>query len=221
MPLSSTSTTFPHALLFEGERNVCREHIRDFIEKKLGIATAQNPDVFFHEYDRFFVADVPKVMAQLSQKPLGSAQVCVLLFERMIWEAQSKLLKSIEEPAPNTFIILATPMPSELLDTVRSRLFFVARVAGDGEKSEQVQAFLRGSVAERNEIIEKFLKDRGEARQFVDALEEFLVTDGVYKNAEALREVAFVQNYLRDPSSGVKMLLEYLVLWIPRIGGRK
>lgn len=41
--------------------------------------------------------------------------------DRMKTEAQNAFLKTLEEPPPNTFLILVTGNPSELLPTIRSR----------------------------------------------------------------------------------------------------
>ena len=52
----------------------------------------------------------------------GGWKACVILFaDRLNLDAQNILLKTLEEPPPNSLLILVTAVPSSLLATVRSR----------------------------------------------------------------------------------------------------
>ncbi len=52
----------------------------------------------------------------------------------MDWQAQNTLLKSLEEPPPQTYMILVTTSPGELLSTIRSR----SQIVEFGELPERV-----------------------------------------------------------------------------------
>ena len=52
----------------------------------------------------------------------GGWKACVILFaDRLNPDAQNILLKTLEEPPPNSLLVLVTATPSALLATVRSR----------------------------------------------------------------------------------------------------
>ena len=52
----------------------------------------------------------------------GGWKACVILFaDRLNPDAQNILLKTLEEPPPNSILLLVTAVPSSLLPTVRSR----------------------------------------------------------------------------------------------------
>lgn len=56
----------------------------------------------------------------------GSKVVLIMFPERMNAEAANKLLKSIEEPTPDTFFFLITNAPGKIIKTIRSRCRLVA-----------------------------------------------------------------------------------------------
>lgn len=56
----------------------------------------------------------------------GGWKACVILFaDRLNPDAQNILLKTLEEPPPNTILLLVTASPATLLATVRSRAQFI------------------------------------------------------------------------------------------------
>jgi DNA polymerase III subunit delta' len=69
------------------------------------------------------IDDVREVLRQVGYKPF-EARRRVIVFDSadaLNREAQNALLKTLEEPPPSSMLILVTPQPGVLLDTVRSR----------------------------------------------------------------------------------------------------
>lgn len=69
------------------------------------------------------IDDIRDIIRQLAYAPVEGRRRVIILreSERMIGDAQTALLKSLEEPPPHTIFILTTDRPNYLLSTVRSR----------------------------------------------------------------------------------------------------
>jgi len=91
------------------------------------VSTDQHPDVLWIERPAgktsIPVDSVRGLVAMLERGSLeGRGRVAILVEAADLGaEGQNALLKTLEEPAPNTWLILTTARPETLLDTVRSR----------------------------------------------------------------------------------------------------
>lgn len=207
-------STVHHAIVIEGERQAALQRVREYIETNLNLSLEANPDVNIVEYERVTIDDARTLKRRAAQTPLGERQVFVLAAHGIMHEAQNALLKLLEEPAPHTYFVLILPSAEQLLPTVRSRILRTIKVPGTFIDKEAADTFMRSSVAERLSMLSPIVqdKDRSRAQSFVNALEALLHADGTQKNVVQLREVAFVQQYLSDRSSSLKMLLEHLAV---------
>ena len=70
-----------------------------------------------------YTEQVERLIQQLSAKPALARRKIVIICsaERMHTDGANKLLKTLEEPPPNTSFVLTTANPSRLLDTIISR----------------------------------------------------------------------------------------------------
>lgn len=91
--------------------------------------------------------------------------------DRLTSEAQNALLKTLEEPPPNTYIIGTTSIPEALLPTISSRMSVV-------KLTDVVQTFdttvllklLRESPGKRLSTLEPYTTTRDDAKRFVTSL---------------------------------------------------
>jgi len=111
------------------------------------------------------------------------------------------------------------PEMAQLLETVRSRLAYAGRFAGEPVELPLAKEFLAGDAQARIKLVrhlytsvkeENKLPYRNKARALLDALEYILHADTRSGQHESLTEVVFVRQYITDPSSSLKMLLEHL-----------
>jgi hypothetical protein len=177
-----------------------------------------NVDVVVHTYEQDRLPDAHALVQRAGQVPMGSVQVFILAFDRIVREAQNALLKVLEEPIPATYFALVVPTVEILLPTVRSRMAYqgLMRTATPPEQ-QFARAFLRADKKERVRMLEplhKGVKDdmkpvmRSRAMHILDALEAELYA----KKDAGLREVLFVRTYLNDTGSSLKMLFEHLAV---------
>ncbi len=132
----------PHAYLFLGEEGVGRKLTALTLAKALNcsnetadscdlcgscrrITSGNHPDVTILEPDGNFIKidQIRKLQRSLQYKPYeGGKKVCLIPHaEKMNEAAANAFLKTLEEPTPDTILILISTSPHLLLATVNSR----------------------------------------------------------------------------------------------------
>lgn len=201
-----------HAVLFEGDRSAGLEAAYAYVEETLALTVARNPDVSLELHDRVTLEMACTLKVRAAQQPFGKAQAFIIGCETILVEAQNALLKLLEEPTPDTHFIFVIQSADSLLPTVRSRMYYAGRVERDVETWEEAESFLAATPVERSRYLAPILKDkdRTRAQDFVRLLERYFYARGVRANAHALAEIAFVERYLNNRGSSLKLLLEHL-----------
>ena len=201
-------------------------HIEKFVAESMGVPFHGNPDVFVGNYPTFNIDDLSDVVSMHQRVPMGSKKVLVLSANNITTQAQNSLLKMIEEPTLRTHFFICLPTPSILLPTVLSRVQVIdlrnsekgASDAGEKNDTEKAaQLFLKNSIPERllqvKELLaelDKELITKEDVFQLVSAVLRLAhLKDKTGSNLEVISRVA---DYMRDPSSSIKMLLEYAAL---------
>ena len=86
--------------------------------------SAHHPDILILEPNpSITISQVRSLKAWLSRKPYQAQSKLALILkaESLTLPAQHALLKSLEEPPPDTIIILSTHQPDSLIPTIHSR----------------------------------------------------------------------------------------------------
>ncbi len=121
-----------HAYLFSGIDNLGKKRVAlEFLkfvfgeEKEELIERRKHPDLLIigSEKDSIQINDIREVQRFLSYKPYLGKQRAVIVdeAEKMNRQAQSCLLKTLEEPKGNALLILISSHPEMLLPTIYSR----------------------------------------------------------------------------------------------------
>jgi len=150
----------PHALVFTGPRGVgkyttallfaaallCPSGEPDACASCLKVSRGVHPDLHILEAEgnQILIDQVRGLEGELRIKPQESRRKVVIIDEAvsMNQDAANAFLKTLEEPPPETFIILVAERRDELLETVASRCHEV-RFSALGKKD--VEAFLTGA----------------------------------------------------------------------------
>ena len=115
---------FPSTLLITPDRNQVNQKIDEiclFLENQIN---QNNPDIFIvNEQTGWTIELTRQIKNFLSKKPFNHPNKIVIIYDahQLNNESQNALLKTLEDPGPNNFIILATSKPSKLLSTIISR----------------------------------------------------------------------------------------------------
>lgn len=134
-------------------------------------------DVRFYpaEGDKITVKDVDELVAKAGIKPVeGDKKLFVLLnAQDMTPQAQNKLLKTLEEPPANTYLILAASSLNGLLNTVLSRVktltippfsdeLLSEAFAGEYDKEDVARA-LRTAAGKAGEVLKELGGEKSDA----------------------------------------------------------
>jgi len=116
----------PHAFLFFGQEKLGKKTLAiEFFSKVLGGNPYSHPDLFLIEPKEgvIQISQIRELIWKISLKPY-SAPIKVGIIDQahlMNKDAQNSFLKTLEEPADNTFLILITPYHEFLFPTIISR----------------------------------------------------------------------------------------------------
>ncbi len=195
--------------------------VEDFVSMEMKIPYRGNPDVYVGEYASIGIDDLADLTAMHQRVPMGPKKVIVISTNSITQQAQNSLLKMIEEPTANTHFFIILPTASVLLPTVLSRVHVIELDTGEIFANEkEVKEFVAADMGKRLDIVKSMMGDLEKERisketlfQFVAGIEKMMHEN---KTVEAYPVVLKVNDYMRDPSSSIKMLLEYLALRLPR-----
>lgn len=221
-----------HAYLFIGARGTALGQIEKII-------AAHGPaEVFRREREVWRIEDSRQVSeSQRFKGWSGQRKFFVIVADLITVPAQQALLKVLEEPAPQTYFMIASRAADDLLPTVRSRcqtFDLTTRVADQIAPADQTgdQRWAKNFLAARPDrrlalIAELPLTadekiDRRRAAALAAALElvchQQLLVKPTPELAEALRALSQARDYLADQSSLPKLIFEHLALVLPILG---
>ena len=216
--------TLFHAYIVGGGRDDARRRVAALLAPH-GSFNAANPDYLYSEYVSFAVDDARSLRAWQELSPVGERKVCLICTDFMTPEAQNALLKTFEEPVPNTHLFFIVPKIDILLPTFLSRVQQIRAEATDNGVGE-AEAFLKMTVGERMAYIQKIVTKsddedassevRERAIGFIESMERLLSQQ--LKNSEGgaivkkLETVLTFKRYLYTPGASVRSLLETIAL---------
>lgn len=204
-----------HAYVAYGSPTRAKE-LALLLAKQLGIEIAHNPDLHIREYESLGVDEARSLSSFAGLSGTGGKKLFVVAAQSLTREAQNALLKTLEEPASETYFALLVPRGA-LIATVRSRLIELA-LPERIEVHALAKEFIAAPPAVRSKLIAKVVEDKEKhaARELLDGIELLLSRDMKKASVRsALSEVMTMRGFLTGPSPSVKMILEHLVLVVP------
>ena len=247
--------TISHAYIFEGEAALDKTAFAKAFVK--AILCEENPgegcdccstcrkiehdnyeDLIYVSADGKSIKDeaIERLQERLKVKPYGSRNIAIISdADTMTLRAQNRLLKTLEEPAKGTVLILLSENIENLTNTILSRcvkfrLNYYGRENYEGMigKAEEVADLLmRGApFYQRKEAVAEILKDDNKVMAFLDALEkvyrDFLVIPSekgrLYKKSQIYNNVSLIEETRRQLLKGVSKSYAIKDLMI-KIGG--
>lgn len=206
-----------HAYVYSsGERDVLPV-VLEAIREVYGIdTTGANPDFTYTDTYQFDIEQARSLGEWSRRKPFGERKVHVIRTQGILLEAQHALLKTLEEPSPQTHFIFILPSAQSLLPTVRSRV----QVIGSDSESAQASNFLTLSLEKRKKVIDALLAGledekfgRAQVSQFCLGVFNELMALGQSVEAARIGELSVSLN---ERGVSVKYILEY-ILYLPQL----
>lgn len=229
-----------HAYLIEGAREEIAPLIFEFMND-LGILTSSNPDFCQITIDSFKMEDALALRAMGYQKGLTAGKKVFLISANSFsLDSQQALLKMFEEPIENTIFFLVVPDVAALLKTLVSRFYHISTRKDLAEEKKEAEKFIGMPLTSRIEFLKELLADdeeeseearfpqdsaRSKSLKFINALENVLHDKFVTKvnfttdkqtDLSYFDQIFKVREFLRQPGSSAKSLMESVALAIPK-----
>lgn len=201
-----TTSNLHHAYLVTGSRESGQESVCRLLESQ-GLKLVGSPDFFSWTEEVFGVDEARDLSTRAIRKaftprlPSGQAgkKIFFLAPERITREAQNALLKTFEEPIPDThFFLFANE--EVVIPTLRSRMQVV--------HMEQL-----GVVSEANKFLDMGITARlNFAKNFDGDLSSFLDQLLLTKRDNTVYQMRLISS---SPSASSRLILEHLALVLP------
>jgi DNA polymerase III gamma/tau subunit len=115
---------FPSTLFISSDNLLIDQHINQICHQLSNEISPNNPDIFIiNETTGWTIELTRSIKNFLSQKPFNHSNKIVIIYQadKLNNESQNAILKTLEEPGNNSYIIITTSKPSKLLPTIISR----------------------------------------------------------------------------------------------------
>lgn len=204
-----------HAILYLGERGEVEEALNSFFVDSQ-IERHGNPDLFLFEENVFTVDHARDLAHRALAKAFSEKKFFVIHAEKYTPEAQNALLKTFEDPVPNTHFLISAREIGIFLPTLLSRMQ-VVRIGGEIEDTE-VKKFLKKTPKQRIAFAKKFADEKdergaGALAEFMDSLLVLLREEG--RPVSMQKKVATLRQFARDSGAMPRIILEHLALVLP------
>ena len=227
-----------HAYLIEGRKEEIIPDVLEFLES-IGVETQGNQDFNQIILDSFRIEDARNLKAQSIERGISdNKKIFIIAVNNFLIDAQNTLLKMFEEPIVNTHFFIIVPDISIILPTILSRIYLIkSKNSNQEDDLKEAEEFLAMSLNDRilfvKELIAKTNDDeendlenlsedsiRSKAIKFLNALESVLhqklVSKKIVNNEVAyFYQILSAREYLSQPGSSTKSLMESVVLAIP------
>lgn len=224
-----------HAYLIEGDRDKIVPEIIAFCEN-IGIKTSGNPDFCHISVDSFKIEDARNLKSSEYEKSFSqnknAKKIFLISANNFLLEAQNALLKVFEEPIENTHFFLIVPDSNFLLKTLISRFYLIKTNIENANDLKNAEEFIKMPLRNRLDFIKDLIAEKDEeediisidsskakALKFINSLEAIFVskTPGMTlsKKTFFFEHLFKVREFLNQPGSSVKSLMESVALNIP------
>jgi len=217
------SGTLHHFHILVGDDSI-KENLIDFCSENLIKKGRQNSAIFEYNFDRLLILAAREIISRsLLKAEQGNKQVFIISFNNITEEAQNAFLKIIEEPTKDTFFFFVVPRADFFLPTVLSRAILI------NDQNKKTRDILKEltpkTLGERIKWADDMaakISDEKVERSYARELVESLIADLAKtlsknpENAESLKQLKKIDDYLSDSGSSVKILLEKAVLSLPK-----
>ncbi|KKT42252.1 hypothetical protein A2W54_02850 [Candidatus Giovannonibacteria bacterium RIFCSPHIGHO2_02_43_13] len=202
--------TLPHAYLFSGTDEMAKNEATEciFVEllkvelKKIG----NHPDFYQVESDPITIDDVRVLKSKASVGPLVGKR-CVFYIkkiENLSWQAAPALLKLLEEPGPNSFILASTENANSVLPTLRSRFAHI-KFTGRASSKKIEKPAIPKKAPEGDEAAAFLMEALNYARVLAKK-------ESTRENVSRFSGLLKAVSELSDPTVNKRLLAEYAIM---------
>jgi len=202
----------PHAYLFSGTDEMAKNEATEYIFGELLKVEpgkfGSHPDFYQVESDPITIDDVRALKSKASAGPLVGKRCVFYLkkIENLSQQASPALLKLLEEPGPNSFILASTENANSVLPTLRSRFAHIKFTGHASSKKIEKPAIPK--KAPEGEEAAAFLM---EALNYARSLAK---REPSGENVSRFSGLLKAVTSLQDPTINKRLLAEYAIMLV-------
>lgn len=201
-----------HANLLIGTAKETESYLYSLCEN-LGVRLSNNPDFFTFRAETFGINEARELRLLSTRKFITTSKIFLIVPTYLTLEAQNALLKTFEDPYPETYFFLAVREESMVISTLRSRMQ-ILRISGDSTlRSSDAETFLVSSIKDRLSFARKFVDEEKNLTIFLDDLLFLLRKKN--KAQASMERVYAVRRSIRHPVVAARLVLEHLSAILP------
>ncbi len=154
---------FPSVLIIAKSKDLINQKIDQFCATLNHQFNLNNPDIFLiDENSGWGIDQIRKINNFLSQKPFCHQSKIIIILEaqNLNIESQNALLKNLEEPGENNYIILTTNKIKSILPTIISRCQTIKIVGAINESLSKKLIEITGNITKDLTLSEKLGKNK-------------------------------------------------------------
>ncbi len=194
-----------HANLLVGREEESEAYLKDLLGA-LKFSRANNPDYLAFRHETFGITEARELRSLALRKAFGERKIFFISSSHITPEAQNALLKTFEDPTPDTLFFLRVREEGVLLPTLLSRMqvkkLGVSREAGEDN-------FLALPYKERLNFVRKFVDAEKNLSSFLD---ELLLLEKARGTRDGLEKLYNMRKLVRDNTALPRLVLEHLAL---------
>lgn len=203
------SRNLHHANLLVGAPEEAESYLRSLCEVS-DIKLANNPDFFAFRMETFGIDEARELKLLSARKAITPKKIFFIAPTRLTLEAQNALLKTFEDPSPNTLFFLAVREDGLIVPTLRSRMQTL-RISRDLTfESRDAEVFLSSPIKGRLLFAKSFADEKKNLSVFLDDLLCLLRKQSEMR--KSLEKVYHIRHSIGDSIIVSRLVLEHLSL---------
>lgn len=179
----------------------------------LGIRLANNPDFIAFRGETFGIDEARELRILSTRKAVTSSKIFLMTPMRLTLEAQNALLKTFEDPFPDTYFFLTVREESLIVPTLLSRMQTIRLHGGDVSADTDAKKFLSSSLKDRLIFAKEFADGEKHLSTFLDDL--LLLLRKCSDKRKSLEKVYVVRRSIGDSGIASRLVIEHLSLVLP------
>ena len=198
-----------HANLLVGTPEEAESYLRSLCVG-LGVKLINNPDFFAFRMETFGIDEARRLSLLSTRKAITHRKIFLISPARLTLEAQNVLLKTFEDPFPNTHFFLATREEALILPTLRSRMQTTRIAKGSIFGSTDAEKFLSLSLKGRLLFAKEFADEEINLSTFLDSL--LLLLRKQEKAQRLVENVYRIRRFTDNSLVAPRLIIEHLSL---------
>lgn len=209
---------FPSTLFISSNNQLINQKIDQICHNLKNQINPNNPDIFIIDQSTGWTIELTRsIKTFLSQKPFNHQNKIVIVYDahNLNLESQNALLKTLEEPGLNNYIIITTSKPSKILPTIISRCQSIKLKNTNIIDSKIKPLIISKNIKNDLLLSETISKDKTQVLPFLEnqlkIYQQLLIKDPSQKNSQIIQKIIKAIQMIEanvDPKSS----LDYIFL---------